>query len=209
MSFAKMSARPSEYVVPDQFQAMTGLNNPALAASLWQTPMLRLSIDDFLRDSLLPLPQLPGDTAGMYESIVFSSRDELLRLARIQSVLINFSAVISTTQSQRLNTVIEWCGDARVLDVLRKGNLPVFAAFPVLSSLSIDMLELYAGHVLTHLIGVLPKACRQRLLLRFPAGTFAGEKVFPAEDPDRQVFETYVRLAVPIWSSGEAQDAQD
>ncbi|WP_424978275.1 hypothetical protein [Leisingera sp. S232] len=209
MTVARMSARPSEFVAPEQFQALTGMNNPMLADAMWQTAVLRLSIDDFLRESLLPLPSLPSDVAGIYEKIAFSSQEELMSLARVLSVLINFAAVVATTDSKRLNAVVEWCGNAGLLDLLRNRKLPEFKSFPVLSSLSIDMLELYASHILVHLIGVLPEGYRQRLLLRYPPGTYSAERAFADDDPDRLVFDKYLQLAVPLWPSAGERHAQD
>ena len=209
MTLARMSARPSDFVAPERFQVFTGISNPLLANSLWQTAVLRPSIDDFLREKLLPLPSLLGDIASIYEKITFSSQNELISLTRVLSVLINFAAVVATTEGKRLKAVVDWCGIAGVLDVVRNGKLPKFKSFPVLPSISIDMLELHASHILLYVIGALPSGYRQRLLLRFPSGTFSADRAFSADDPDRFVFVKYLQLAASLWPSMGERHAQD
>ncbi|WP_173932931.1 hypothetical protein [Chelativorans sp. Marseille-P2723] len=186
---------PLDHIMPDNLPAVLGLRDAQIAARLTNIRLLGPMLNKQILRKLPPFTESRAETLRLFAYLMDEELESLNRLCRIMAVMINHKAIRMATSGTLLSGIASWCEDQALIRGLGDSRFPSFENLHVLTAVSADALEEYATMLKAYLIGMLPPACRERLLLKYPPGAFPEPRTFAASDPDEACILRYLMLA--------------
>ncbi|MBC8719592.1 hypothetical protein [Ochrobactrum sp. Marseille-Q0166] len=198
----------SNYIVPDRFACLLSLTDITLADMLLNCRFLQSSIDDVINSLLSDLPDTKDTTTSkLCKYVICSSIEDLKKVSRITTLLINQQAVRASINGEELLAFAQWCGTAAPFRLIRECKLPSLPRTFTLSEVSIETLGLFADHVFNLILGLLPSGIFERFQLNCSADL--NPTPFPDNQEHRLAFEAHCLHGIDISLSVRGEHAAD